>query len=397
MYLYECFLFCIQLWWKLLMDWWAMRIEVRIAALVILFTFVATTLVHAVTYSSVDSDDVWVYGWSGNPSGSEYLQAWMHGNSSDLWPVYPPPYDIVNDASYSYLQWDLSSTFVPGNYYHITSATITLTHKKSPTWTLSDKNVMLRKLASNWGETTWYFLNTTNPQPCALLASGERAYDYNNPFPVTFNLNTQAFEDFLNSTVSTSKISFSITSALDPGEMMGTKSYKFYSNDWLTASQQPKLEIITEAPVPGYHVRGHVTLEMLATRVALQTLTMDLREPGTLNVVESHRIIPEEDGSYDLPVWHSGNYDIAVKGLTWLRVVKNVTIVPNTTGIDFSLTNGDANGDNSIDDFDFNGIIIDFGGLPSGTHGNTDLNQDGVVDDFDFNKIIVSFGETGQP
>jgi formylglycine-generating enzyme required for sulfatase activity len=62
------------------------------------------------------------------------------------------------------------------------------------------------------------------------------------------------------------------------------------------------------------------------------------------------------------------------------------------SGLGYCNYPGDCNGDMVVDDFDFNAVIVNFGG--PGPAGDCDGN--GVVDDFDFNAVIVNFGTVYQ-
>lgn len=55
-------------------------------------------------------------------------------------------------------------------------------------------------------------------------------------------------------------------------------------------------------------------------------------------------------------------------------------------------TDGDTNGDGCVDDLDLTAVILDFGGPPSGSNGDTDVDNTGTVDDADITTVILNYG-----
>lgn len=60
--------------------------------------------------------------------------------------------------------------------------------------------------------------------------------------------------------------------------------------------------------------------------------------------------------------------------------------------ISLSLTNGDANRDNQVDDADLTAVLFAFGS----SEQRADLNEDGIVDDADLTTVLFSFGQVGE-
>lgn len=349
---------------------------------------------QTIQFTAFPTDDVWVYENAGDPAGDYYLRAWAYQNGQyDLWHAFPPP----SDASYSYLKWDLRGQLFPANYHRVTSAQLHLAHKRYPGWVPSDPNILLRSVLPTWSEATWDFLSPNTPPPGALIGEGDRsAFTASGvPFPVTFHLDSQVFEDYLNASVLNGELGLALTSKLNPLQPFGAAHYQFFSRDWPTPEMKPKL-MFTADVIPGYRVRGIVTLNELALGFGEQIIEVEVRQPETRAVAETHQVIVRADGSYDLVLWHSGTYDIAVRGSNWLRAVRRVNVTANTTDIDFTLKTGDVTGDNLVDDADLTNAILDFGAPPSNLNGFTDLNRDRIVDDSDLTLVILNYGEQGQ-
>ncbi len=87
----------------------------------------------------------------------------------------------------------------------------------------------------------------------------------------------------------------------------------------------------------------------------------------------------------------TGNYTLSIDGSHWLkRVFHNIT-VDGISGQNISLTNGDADGDNMVNLFDF--VVLDsrFGS----SFAMADLDGDGLVNLFDYVIIDQNFGALG--
>lgn len=88
----------------------------------------------------------------------------------------------------------------------------------------------------------------------------------------------------------------------------------------------------------------------------------------------------------------SGTVDIAVRAPTSLRrIVRNVSLNTNVSGLVFNLINGDLNGDNVINNADLLTVLFNFGSNNAGA----DLNGDGVVNNADLLTVLFNFGATG--
>lgn len=126
------------------------------------------------------------------------------------------------------------------------------------------------------------------------------------------------------------------------------------------------------------------------------TGTLEFRDPNTLTVLHSRAITLDASGNYAATTVPVGTYDVALKLHNWLRqVLEDVVITdPSTSGVNFTVVNGDANGDNSVDLIDLNWIMVNFGQTGQ-VMGN--LNWDGQVDILDINIALVNFGLVGAP
>jgi hypothetical protein len=89
-----------------------------------------------------------------------------------------------------------------------------------------------------------------------------------------------------------------------------------------------------------------------------------------------------------------GYYDLAVRAQgTLLKRVPNARMrYPGVSGLNLTLTPGDINGDNVIDDADLLQVLFAFGA----NNPSVDLNGDNIVDDADLLLVLFNFGVRGE-
>jgi hypothetical protein len=142
-------------------------------------------------------------------------------------------------------------------------------------------------------------------------------------------------------------------------------------------------------------VSGIVELQIIADPTG-QSSTLEFRTPGTTTAVFSTTITLDGTGNYSASDVPFGTYDVACKFSNWLRqVLPSVSISqPTTSAVDFSLVNGDANGDNKVTLMDLAVVLSNFN-VPGATEG--DLNWDGHVGVLDLGIVLLNFMSVGAP
>lgn len=126
-------------------------------------------------------------------------------------------------------------------------------------------------------------------------------------------------------------------------------------------------------------------------------ITFGIRNPGETTSLETHVVNPDSTGAYKFTTSLSGTFGVAAKASHWLRqVIPNVALVGSVT-LDFSLVNGDINGDNEVTLFDFGRLVSAFGSMPSDSNWNPDADLDGDLEVtlFDFGVLVRNFGLIG--
>ncbi len=123
---------------------------------------------------------------------------------------------------------------------------------------------------------------------------------------------------------------------------------------------------------------------------------VELRQNG--HAVRRDVVYLDETGRFILYNAPQGVYDLAFRGMHWLRrVVPQVTIAPDAPEVEVYLVNGDIDGDNEVTLFDFALLVQAFGSDPYDANWNinADLDVDAEVTLFDFAVIVFNFGEVG--
>ncbi len=150
-------------------------------------------------------------------------------------------------------------------------------------------------------------------------------------------------------------------------------------------------------PIP-VAVEGTVTLGDFDGDITKVPVTIEIRNPGQTTPLETRVVSLDSTGKYTFVTGLTGTYDVAAKASHWLRSVKsNVRIAPTSVTVDFTLINGDIDGDNEVTLFDFGELVAAFGTMPgdSGWNPNADLDGDEEVSLFDFGILVRTFGAVG--
>lgn len=135
-----------------------------------------------------------------------------------------------------------------------------------------------------------------------------------------------------------------------------------------------------------FSISGRVQLQDFnPSRVSGHPIEVELRKQDGSTITKNANL--NADGNYAI-LAEEGTYDIAFKASHWLKKLfpSPVAIYQNVSGINISLTNGDCNEDNGVDEVDY-ALLSNSWYQAEGDpkyNAQTDLNGDGGVDEVDY-------------
>lgn len=143
-------------------------------------------------------------------------------------------------------------------------------------------------------------------------------------------------------------------------------------------------------------IAGTVELQDYGGDRTVVPVTIEIREPGSTTALETHVVNLSSEGGYSFQTLLQGTYDLSAKASHWLRQTRSATLAPGAV-VNFSLTNGDIDGDNEVTLFDFGRLVAAFGAVPGDGNWNPDADLDGDEDVtlFDFGLLVRNFGAIG--
>jgi len=168
----------------------------------------------------------------------------------------------------------------------------------------------------------------------------------------------------------------------------------------LTITNPDGQSVSTAITVQARTLRGTVSLGNFVGTVAGEPVTITLYNPGSSTVLETLATTLDSTGGFAInSSLAAGTYDVAVKGRVWLRKrTANVAVsATGATGVNASLINGDANGDNRVLTTDYAIINAAFGSAPGGANWNKNADLDGnlKVEAADLNIAKANFRQFG--
>lgn len=137
-------------------------------------------------------------------------------------------------------------------------------------------------------------------------------------------------------------------------------------------------------------------LDFVGNRASVP-VELQIRAPRDLAPLQVHTLSLSASGTYSLVAPLDGVYDLSVKASHWLRrTLANVSII-DSAAANFSLANGDVDGDNEVTLLDVGLLLAAFGTMPNDRawNPNADLDGDGEVGLTDFGVLIKQFGMVG--
>ncbi len=136
------------------------------------------------------------------------------------------------------------------------------------------------------------------------------------------------------------------------------------------------------------NLQGTITIDGFTGNYAGRQATIKVKHGTT---IDTYTVTLGSGGAYSVQVNGSGSAEVLAQLSPGLKKKVAVDLTGGTLNQNFTLTNGDVNGDNVVDDADLLAVLFDFGG----TSSQTDVNGDGVVDDADLLTVLFNFGSSG--
>ena len=147
-------------------------------------------------------------------------------------------------------------------------------------------------------------------------------------------------------------------------------------------------------------VTGTVTLEDFTPGPSAQTVNWELLDGPGGAVLETGTTTLDGSGNYTIGlITNAGTGRVlTMKKNHWLKSgAESLDINADLSAIDFSLKNGDVDGDNEIGPGDFGQLSSAFGSVSGDANWNAlaDLDGDAEVGPSDFGILSANFGEAG--
>jgi hypothetical protein len=158
------------------------------------------------------------------------------------------------------------------------------------------------------------------------------------------------------------------------------------------------IDSVTANASGGNAVSGTITLQDYVGTVSGITGIVELKDSAGV-VQETHNITLDESGAYIFFTTLSGNYTAVAKCWHWLAKAVPVSISGTQSSADFSLLNGDVNGDNFVEDQDYSLMgAAWYSSLGDANYNaSADLNGDGFVEDQDYSIMGTNWYQSGDP
>lgn len=149
-------------------------------------------------------------------------------------------------------------------------------------------------------------------------------------------------------------------------------------------------------------VSGTVSLQDWNGPVNGRSVQIQVRNPGGATALQTQNVTLNASGGYSFNLDGSipaGTYDFYAKASHWLRKIRASVSVPSggASGVNFSLKNGDIDGDNEVGIGDYS-VLSSAYNLSLGDAGydaEADLNGDDSIDIADYSILSVNYGMAG--
>jgi hypothetical protein len=153
--------------------------------------------------------------------------------------------------------------------------------------------------------------------------------------------------------------------------------------------------------IPG--ISGTVTLNNYVGDITQVPVTVEVQSTSSTTAIETDTVSLDSAGNYSfIPTTQglSGTYNVVAKASHWLAQCVPTVLDTDGSGVaNFSLINGDVNGDNFIEDQDYSLLGVSwYSAVGDANYNvNADLNGDGFVEDQDYSIMGMNWYASGDP
>lgn len=146
-------------------------------------------------------------------------------------------------------------------------------------------------------------------------------------------------------------------------------------------------------------VGGRIAINGVAGSLTGRTVEVQVRPLNGTTPIASNTATTNSVGDFTAEVFlqpsQLGYRDLAIRaqGTLFKRVQNQRMRYPGVSGLNLTLTPGDVNGDNQIDDADLLEVLFNFGQTGSNP---ADIDSSGIVDDADLLLVLFNFGQVGE-
>jgi len=140
-------------------------------------------------------------------------------------------------------------------------------------------------------------------------------------------------------------------------------------------------------------ITGKVVLSNFLVSSLNQPVVFELRSNTNVHL-DTKTALLDSAGNYALSISApAGTYKLRAKGTHWLAKQNNAVAVgaSGASNINFTLVNGDVDGDNEVGSTDFDAVVAEFGNPGV----NEDLDGDGEVGSPDFDIVVMNYSLSG--
>ena len=182
------------------------------------------------------------------------------------------------------------------------------------------------------------------------------------------------------------------------GSLSGSFSIVPPTSVWAVQYFSDHVDVVKQGTGNVYNVSGRVVLNQFNYLNGMRTVHMDLLQNGS--VIQTASVTPSIDGAwmYSFQTAQQGTFQLRARAGGFVSSSQPITITnAGVSNVNFTLSNGDADGSNEVDAADIDFVINRFGSVSTGQNydASADCDNSLEVDAADIDIVISNFGTVG--